>query len=387
MSRSTSHGSSSARPSASAKNARGMAWRCWRRCRGRLRGAGSTSRGHRLSARRRPAASNGSPPGAARRRTSPAASGASCGPWWTCSAIDALIPNGCQGERQPGRLRSGRRRRGSRPPRRCRRSSRRSRIGAACRRRRGWRHAGSATVAAGNGPTGLSSSTVTVNVPVSAVPSAIDLVTNSTPVMWCSAPRSMVIKPSSPSPSVAHSVDGVAVDRQLGGEVGGELRRHVDDRGGTARGRPHGRRSRPATRADRCGTNRPATGRACRRRSCPARRRSTRRRVRGPAARRRAGDACAVHREAVVETAERLVLAPDDGADHRLGRGDAEDRPIGSLGSASKTRSLACTSANGSHLDGLVARARPRAVASPRRAERHGATAARVPPRPARVAV
>ena len=83
-------------------------------------------------------------------------------------------------------------------------------------------------------------------------------------------------------------------------------------------------------------------------------------------------DAGAVHREAVVETTERLVLAPDDGADHRLGGGDMEDAAmrIGGVGFEGQLARLHL--GERSHLDGLVARACPRAVgAGARRAERH----------------
>jgi hypothetical protein len=84
------------------------------------------------------------------------------------------------------------------------------------------------------------------------------------------------------------------------------------------------------------------------------------------------GDACAVHREAVVEPTERLVLAPDDGADHRLGGGDMEDAAMRIGGVDFEGQLARLHLGERSHLDGLVARACPRAGgAGTRRAERH----------------
>ena len=326
-----------------------MAWRRWRRCRGQLRGAWSTQSRTPAVGTATTNASNGSPPGTARRRASPAASGASCGPWWTCSAIDALIPNGCQGERQAlggSGLIAEERGYSTAPtlPPVESEIANRSCLPTASR----VTTCGLGDGGRGNGPTRVVVVDADRERAVIAVPSAIDLVTNSMPVTWCAAPRSMVMKPSSPSPSVAHSVVVSPSIGQIGGEVGGELRRHGDDRCGKGKVRPHGRRSRPASRAARCGTNRPASGRACRRRSCPGH-------VDVLDAGLRSGRHDVVLDRCPVPFIEKLLLRATEGSSSPQTRAQIIGSVVvtwkmprcGSVGSASKASSLACTSAKG----------------------------------------
>ncbi len=65
---------------------------------------------------------------------------------------------------------------------------------------------GSATVPAGNGPSGAAPSPLIVYRFVTALPSAMERVRNSTAVIFGVDPRSRVMNPRSPSPLVAHSV-------------------------------------------------------------------------------------------------------------------------------------------------------------------------------------
>ena len=156
-----------------------------------------------------------------------------------------------------------------------------------------------------------------------------------------------MIEPSSPSPVVAHSVAVSPSTASAAEKSVGELRRDVDDGcserqvGPVVGGRRHRLRRIEPERSDRGAVQRAVSRRAL-----------------YDVGVRDAGsdvgqddivllDPRAVHRQAVVEAAEGVVLAPHDGADHRLRRRRRGRSPgSGRCGSASNTRSLACTSAN-----------------------------------------